>query len=126
MHFGHRARGLSRDPRSWAITLVLFSPLFYDCARQASRTGIYVNECRGIVESARPTAKSWFDFLNSDSRRRTRNSSRSDGHYVAYIRGDDARVKKVAIPRSIYEQPLTGKLLVCNGYTATLSDPPPK
>src|SRR5689334_21986494 len=98
MHYGHRASRLSRDPRSWLITLVLFSPFFYDCARSATHTGIYVPVCDGIVESARPTAKSWFDWLNSNSRTRPKATTRSQGHYVAWIRGDDGRLKKIAIP----------------------------
>ncbi len=115
------------DPRTWLVLLVLMSPVFYDCARQQSQTGIYVPQCSGVVVSARPTLKSWYDWFESDRsdwRMRSENS-RWEGHYVAVIRRDDNhRRQKVAIPETVYRQPLTGKHLRCSGQGVEITAAP--
>src|SRR5688572_25241719 len=97
MAWRRNRHSLPTDPRTWLILLVLLSPLFYDCYRRQSQTGIYVAECSGVVVSARPTIKSWLDFFDRDNKYRNE-GSRYEGHYVAIIRDERThRRKKVAI-----------------------------
>ncbi|MBW2731923.1 MAG: hypothetical protein JRH20_05985 [Deltaproteobacteria bacterium] len=103
-------------------TLVLLSPLLYDCQQKLRRAGIYRKHCEGEILKTRRTLTGLVDVVDcSGSRRENQHRRRKDrtydhrGHYVARIADSAGETYNVSISGNTHRRAIPGQYLICRG-----------